>query len=195
MTGFFAARISENVSWSAASSVCGSDFSGAASGDSGYRNFAIDHVVRHFDVNRTLVAQTRLDATNNFGSSALFIEQHRACDGDLVVNAALRLERFHLVMKERIFLAIFAPGSAAHHHHRRFFRICAGNRIQNIESADAIGHANQTDPVDARISISGKTRAGSCVIVMLWIFDFSSQANVGKAKSPGIPKLWRTPRR
>src|SRR6266540_88603 len=32
-------------------------------------------------------------------------------------------------------------------------------------------------------------------MVMLRIFDFSSHVNVGKAKSPGSPKLWRTPRR
>src|SRR5213075_1497262 len=32
-------------------------------------------------------------------------------------------------------------------------------------------------------------------MVMDWIGDFSSQAKVGRAKSPGTPKLWRTPRR
>src|SRR6185436_4985588 len=36
---------------------------------------------------------------------------------------------------------------------------------------------------------------GSCVIVIDSIFDFSSHANVGSAKSPGTPKLCRTPRR
>src|SRR3954467_8663502 len=32
-------------------------------------------------------------------------------------------------------------------------------------------------------------------MVIDWMGDFSSQAKVGRAKSPGTPKLWRTPRR
>src|SRR5687767_6863378 len=36
---------------------------------------------------------------------------------------------------------------------------------------------------------------GSWVMVIALIFDFSSHAKVGSAKSPGTPKLCRTPRR
>jgi hypothetical protein len=66
------------------------------------------------------VTQTSLDATHNFRSGALFIYQHRACYGDFIVNAALGLERFNLVMQERIFFAIFPSGRAAHNHNGDF---------------------------------------------------------------------------
>ena len=126
--------------------------------ESGYRNFAINNVVWHFNVNRAFVPQTCLNATDDLRSGALLIEQHRARYGHFIVNAALRFERFNLVMKKRIFFPIFASRSAAYNHNRRFLGIRAGDGIQNIESAHAVSHANQTDPVDARISVGGETR-------------------------------------
>src|SRR5712691_11304882 len=50
-------------------------------------------------------------------------------------------------------------------------------------------------PLTREYASAAKPAPGSCVIVMLWILDFSSHANVGNAKSPGTPKLWRTPQR
>ena len=149
--------MSESVSSTAAASVGGSDFRRRWE-PSAIGNFAIHHVVRHFDVNRSLVPQAGLDAADDFRRGALFIEQHRARDGDFVVNAPLRLERLHLVMKERIFLAIFSPGRAAHDDHRRFLRIGAGDGVENVEPAHAVGDADQPDAVDARVGIGGETR-------------------------------------
>ena len=152
--------MSESVSSSAASSVCGSDLAAAVSGSRGYRNLAINHVVGHFDVNRTFVPQTCLNATDNLRSGALLIEQHRTRHRDFIVDAALRFESFNLVMKKRIFFAIFAAGRAAHNHNGRLLGVCARNRVHNIESAYAVGHANQTDAINARISVGGETRGG-----------------------------------
>ena len=157
MTGFFAARMSESVSLECRLERVRIGFFRRGGRDSRYRNFAINNVVRHFDVNRTFVTQTCLDATHNLRSGALLIEQHRARNGHFIVNAALRFESFNLVMKERIFFAIFASGSAAHNDNRRFLGIRAGNGVENIESAHAVSHTNQTDPVDARISVGGET--------------------------------------
>ena len=156
MTGFFAARIRAKVSSSAAFSVSGSETSGGPVEMPFSRNLAIDHVVWHFDVDRTFVTQTGFDATNNLGSSPLFIEQDCAGDGDLIVDPALGFKRFYLVMEERIFLSILASRRAADHHDRRFFGIGAGNGVQNIESADAVGHTDQTDSIDTRIGVSRK---------------------------------------
>src|SRR6266508_4547536 len=93
--------------------------------DSRNRNFAVNDVMRDLDVNRTLVAQTRFDAADNLRSRALFIEENRARNRDFVVNAALCLESFDLVMKKRIFFAIFPSGRAADNDNRRFLSISA----------------------------------------------------------------------
>ena len=98
-------------------------------------------------------------------------------------------------MEERIFFAVFAARCAAHDHNRRFFRIRAGDRVQHVQTTDAIGNADEADSVDARIGVG---RGSGCRLMRdgtLWIFDFSNQENVGNAKSPGSPKLCRTPRR
>jgi len=87
-------------------------------------------------------------------------EQDRACNCDFIVNSTLRLERFHLVVEERIFFAILSARSAAHHDNRRLLGIRPSGRVQNIESADALRDANQTDPIDAGVSVCGKTRSG-----------------------------------
>jgi len=128
--------------------------------DSGYRNLTVNNVVRDLDVNRAFMAQTCLDAPNNLGSSALLIEENGARNGDFVVNTALCFERFDLVMQQRILFPIFPPGSAAHDDNRRFLGVRTGDRIQNIQSAYAVSHANQTDPVNARIGVGRKTSGG-----------------------------------
>ena len=121
---------------------------------------AIRHVVRHFDVNRTLVTQAGIDAADDFRGSALFIEQHRARDRDFVVDASLRFERLHLVMEQRIFFAIFPARRAADDYDGRFLRIGTGNGVQDVEASHAIGDADQTDAVDARVSVGGEPGAG-----------------------------------
>ena len=160
MTGFFAARMSASVSSSAAASVCGSDFSGDGVERSRRGNFAIHHVVRHFDVNRPLVPQTGLDAADDFGGGALFIEQHRAGDGDFIIDAALRLEGLHFVMKQGILFAIFSPRRAADDDNGRFFRVGAGDCVEDVEPAHAISDADQPDAVDARVGVGGEAGAG-----------------------------------
>src|SRR5581483_3072087 len=97
--------------------------------DSGYWNFAINDVVGNFDVNRTFVAQTGLDAANDLRGGALLIEQDRARNRDFVVNAPLRLESFDLMMEKRVFFTIFSSGSATHNHNGRFLGVCASDGI------------------------------------------------------------------
>jgi hypothetical protein len=103
------------------------------SGDAAQWNFEIYHVVRHLNVNRPLVPHAGFNATYNFASSALLIEENRARNGYFVVNSALRFESFDLVMQKRVVHTILSTGSAAYHHHRRFLGIGAGNGIQNIQ--------------------------------------------------------------
>ena len=55
--------------------------------------------MRHFDVDRTFVAETSLDATNDLGSGCMLIEQNGACNRDFVIDAPLCLESFHFVMQ------------------------------------------------------------------------------------------------
>src|SRR5512132_416895 len=110
--------------------------------DSGYRNFTINNGVWNFDINRTFVAQTCLNATNDLRSGALLIEQDRARNRDFVVNAALRFESFDLVMKERILFTIFSSRRTAHNDNGRFLGVRTGDRIQNIEAAHTVSHTD-----------------------------------------------------
>src|SRR5688572_10280536 len=50
-------------------------------------------------------------------------------------------------------------------------------------------------PLSREYASAANPAPGSWVIVIDLIFDFSSHAKVGRAKSPGTPKLCRTPRR
>src|SRR4051812_3068445 len=50
-------------------------------------------------------------------------------------------------------------------------------------------------PLIREYASAAKPAPGSWVMVIDLIGDFSSQANVGSAKSPGTPKLCLTPRR
>lgn len=90
----------------------------------------------------------------------LVVEENGAGDGDFVVNAALGIESFDLVMKKRIFLPVFPAGGATDNHDGRFFGIGAGDGVENVKSTDAIGDTDQADAVQARISIGGEASAG-----------------------------------
>ena len=185
MTGLLHRADRERVSSSAAARVLRIGFFRNAGRNAVHRNFAIDHVVRHFDVNRPFVAQAGFNATNNLRRGPLLIQQHGAGDRDFVINSPLGFEGFHLVMKKRILFSIFPARRAADHHDRGFFCIRARDSVQNIETADAVGHADQANAIDAGVGIGGESRAGSWVMVTLWIFDFSSQAKVGKSEVAG----------
>jgi hypothetical protein len=63
------------------------------------RDHLVDDVVRHFDVHRPLVLQARFDAAHDLACRGLLIQQDRRRDGDLVVDALLRLEGLHLVVQ------------------------------------------------------------------------------------------------
>jgi hypothetical protein len=43
---------------------------------------------------------------------------------------------------------------------RRLFRVCAGDRVQHVQPAHAVRHANQADAVDARVRVGGEAGAG-----------------------------------
>ena len=128
--------------------------------DAAGRNFTVDHIVRNFDIDGTFVAQASLNAADNFGRGALLIEEDGARDRDFIVDAALRVESFDLVMQKRIFLAVFSAGRATDDDDGRFFGVGAGNGIEDIQSAHAISDADQTDAVDAGISVSREAGAG-----------------------------------
>ncbi len=50
-------------------------------------------------------------------------------------------------------------GRAGEEHHRRPFSIGAGNGIDGVETADAIGDADRSDPVDTGVRVCGKSGA------------------------------------
>src|SRR4029079_16621796 len=105
-----------------------------------------------------VMSKRSLNAAHNFRGGALLLEQHSTGHRDFIVDAALSLESLNLVMKERIFFSIFSSGSSTHNHNRRLLCVCARNGIQNIQSADAICDANQTDTIDAGVGVRRKAR-------------------------------------
>jgi hypothetical protein len=64
------------------------------------------------------------------------------------------------VVQERVFFTIFSAGRAADDDDGRFFGERAGDGVEDIEAADAVGDADQADAVDARIGIGGEASAG-----------------------------------
>jgi hypothetical protein len=104
------------------------------------------------------MTQTRFDATNNFRSGALLVEQDGARNGHVIVDPSLCLVGLHLVVKKRIFFAIFSSGRAANNNDRRFFCIGACDGVQNIQTSDTVSDADEADSVDARIPIGRRIR-------------------------------------
>ena len=119
----------------------------------------IHHVVRHLDIDRPLMPQARLHATDDFLGRALLVQQDRGGNGHFVIHPPLRVERLYLVMQQRIFLPILSAWRPADDHHRRFLRVRAGNRIHDVQPADAIGHADQPNAVDPAVRIGGEPGA------------------------------------
>lgn len=63
-------------------------------------------------------------------------------------------------MKERVLLAVFPPGRTADNYDGRFFGIRAGDGVEDVEPAHAVGHTHQTNAVNARISVGSEAGAG-----------------------------------
>jgi hypothetical protein len=124
------------------------------------RDRTIDHVVGDFNVDGALVAEAGVDDADDFGGGALFVEKHGAGDGDFVVNPSLGFESFYFVMEQRIFLAVFSSRSAGDDDDGRFFGIGAGDGVDHVQAADAVGDAGEADAVEAGIRIGGETGAG-----------------------------------
>ena len=147
-----------------------------------------------FDVDGAFVLEAGVDDAHDFGGGGLFIEQDGGGDGDFIVDAALGFEGFDFVVQEGIFFAVFAARGAGDDDDGGFFGIGAGDGVEDVEPADAVGDADQADAVEAGVGIGGEAGAGLVGHGDGLDGDFSSQAKVGRAKSPGTPKEWRTPR-
>ena len=96
----------------------------------------------------------------NLGRGGLFVEKNCRGDGDFIVHALLRLEGFHLVMQQRVLLPVLHARPAGDDDDRALFRVRAGDGVEDVQAADAVGHADQADAVEARIRVGGEAGAG-----------------------------------
>ncbi len=106
----------------------------------------IDNVVRDLDVAGAALSLHGADDADDLVGGGLRIEQHGRGAGHFIINALLRVEGADLVMKERIVLAVAGRGSAGDDDHAALFRISAGDGIEHVQPADAVGDGGQAQP-------------------------------------------------
>ena len=118
-----------------------------------------DEVARQFEVNGALVAQRGVEHAIDFGKRGVGIFERGTGHGDVLEDAPQGIEVAHLVMEERILVALLHARRAADDDHGRFFREGAGDGIHDFESAHAISDAHGAESGHARIGVRGKPRA------------------------------------
>jgi len=116
----------------------------------------IHDIVWNFNIARAAMRFNFGDNTNDFFGSGFRIEQYGGCAGHFIINAALRIKGAHFVMLQLVALAVIRGGAARNNQHRAFFSIGAGDGIEHVQPADAIGHAGNAQAIDTCISVSGK---------------------------------------
>ncbi len=93
----------------------------------------------------------------DLGRCGCRIGQHRLVAGDLAEYRELGVHGAGLMMQKKPALPLQRAGRACDHHHRRALGIGAGNRIDDVEGARAIGDDRDADPaMKAGRGIGGK---------------------------------------
>lgn len=87
-----------------------------------------------------------------------FAEQ-RGGDGELPEHLLLRVELAHLVVQQRVFLALLHARRAADDDDGRFVgkRFCRG--VRDFQTADAVRNADRAEPFHARVGVGGEASA------------------------------------
>ena len=116
-------------------------------------------IARYFDIHRPLMACRRRQHAPHFALRGRRVVEDALCDRHFAEHAHLRAEVAHAMMEQRVVARFTDPGRAADHHHRRAFGIGLGGGVDQLQSADAIGHRHRTQAADARIGIGGEAGA------------------------------------
>ena len=130
--------------------------SAARRGSSGTgRSRGAHHVARHLDVDRQRALAGAAQHARDLGGRRGRIGQHRLVAGDLPEHRELGVDRARLVVQQEPARALARARRAGDHHHRRALRIGAGDRIDQVEGAGAVG-----DDRDAEAAMVARRRIG-----------------------------------
>ncbi len=112
-------------------------------------------VSRQLQVHRAAVPQASGQGAVDLTLGGVGIGDDRRRAGDLAEDVELALEAADLVVEEGFAAPLAHPRPAADDDHGRSLgeRLC--RRVHDLEAADAIGHAQGTDAVDAGIGVGG----------------------------------------
>ncbi len=64
------------------------------------------------------------------------------------------------MVEEWVFFAVLSAGGAGDDDDGGFFGVGAGDGVEHVQAADAVGDAGQADAVDAGVSVGGEAGAG-----------------------------------
>ena len=111
-------------------------------GDAGHG----DEVARQFDIDRPLEPQRGMQHAVNFLEGGLRVAQDRRGNGQLLEDLLLGVELADLVVQQGILLALFHARRAADDDDGGFLGKGFGGGIGQLQTADAIGHADRARP-------------------------------------------------
>jgi hypothetical protein len=126
-----------------------------------YRDVCEHHVTRDLEVHGPLEFACNVNRAMDRRGGGMRVVDNRSPFGDFLVDLVLRLERLHLVMHEQAGPALELPRAPRDDYHRRFLGIRAGNRVNHVQTARAVGDEADPEPVRyARCAIGRKADCG-----------------------------------
>ena len=109
---------------------------------------------------RLNLSATSMASMNHAGRRPLVVDDGAPFD-DFLIDLELRFERFHFVVHEQAGLALELAGAARDDNQRRFLGVRAGDRVDHVQPARAIGDETDAEAVgDACGAVGGEPDGG-----------------------------------
>ncbi len=99
----------------------------------------IDQIARELDIDRQRLLQRAAQHAGDLRRRRRRIVEHGLVAGDLAVDGKLGVDGARLVVQQEAGGPLLRARRASDHHHRRALRVSAGDRVDQVEGAGAIG--------------------------------------------------------
>ena len=103
------------------------------------------HVARQLEIDRPGLVDGGGEHAGDLGRRGGGVVEPRLGAGDLLVDAELRVERAALMVQQEARAALGPAGGAGDHDHRRLLGEGAGDRVDQVEGAGAVGDRGHAD--------------------------------------------------
>ena len=134
---------------------------GAARAERGdRRRVGRHHVARQLEVDRHRMIERVAQHPRDLAGRVRRIVEPNLIAGDLPEHAVLRVQGLGLVMEQKAAAALGRRRRARDHHHRRALGAGAGDRVDQVEGAGAVGDRSHAEPAaDPRRAIRREAHA------------------------------------